>query len=224
MIPVAGDQLTVDRLRGLYKFRAEDNSSIERMEHIFYLFGWFHLVMIFGVSLHKQYYGTAASRGLMHDFTLLNKKGVNRTITKGPFHHHLDEAIHHRLDAHLRYCWLVTSGVDKLEDLREKSPEDLVELAEWVYREHASSLALDKIASEPEEERDELRRQSVMWNRDSLHYVTLVQAIKTGDVGIMEAMLPHLLFRFVGGGNKKYSGEVIELLQMLNRELPLDVR
>ncbi|KLO19327.1 hypothetical protein SCHPADRAFT_813256, partial [Schizopora paradoxa] len=54
--------------------------------------------------------------------------------------------------------------------------------------------------------------------------VTLVCAVKTGDVGIMEAMLPHLLFRFVGGGHKKYSGEIIELLQMLNRELPPEVR
>ncbi|KLO06378.1 hypothetical protein SCHPADRAFT_946131 [Schizopora paradoxa] len=224
MIPLVGDQLTVDRLRGLYKFRAEDNCSIERIEHLLYLFGWFHLLMIFACSLHKQYYGSVGSRGLAHDFTLLNKKGISKTITKGPFHHHLDEAIHHRLDAHLRYSWMFTSGVSNLADLRQKTPAELVELAEWVYLEHASTLALDKITSQPEEEQDELRHQSVMWNRDSLHYVTLVRAVKTGDVGIMEAMLPHLLFRFVGGGNKKYSGEVIELLQMLHRELPLDVR
>lgn len=224
MIPVAGDQLTVERLRGLYKFRAEDDSSFERGEHILEHFGWFHLEMIIAVSLHKQYYGTVSSRGLQADFTLLNKKGINRPITKGPFHHHLDEALHHRLEAHLRYCWISASGVKELKDLRRKTPARLLELAEMIYKKHASSLALDEMSRKPRNEQDELRRQSVMWNRDCLHYVTLVRAIKTGDVGIMEAMLPHLLFRFVGGGHKKYAGEVIELLQALNRELPLDVR
>lgn len=42
-------------------------------------------------------------------------------------------------------------------------------------------------------------------------------------MGLMEAMLPHLLFRFVGGGNGKYAGEVLELLQALHRKLPDDV-
>lgn len=224
IIPIVGDQLTVDRLRGLFKFRAEDGNSTERMEHLLVLFGWFHLLMIFAVSLHKQFYGTVASRGLAHDFTLLNKKGISKPVTKGPFHHHLDEAIHHRLEAHLQYSWQQSSGVTSLKELRKKTPEELVDLAEKIYLEYASTSALDKILEEPEEDRDELHYQSVMWNRDSLHYVTLVCAVKTGDVGIMEAMLPHLLFRFVGGGHKKYSGEIIELLQMLNRELPPEVR
>lgn len=224
MIPVVGDQLTVERLRGLFKFRAEDDSSFERNEHILQFFGWFHLEMIVAGSLHKQFYGTSKTMGLMHDFTLLNKKGISRPITKGPFHHHLDEAIHHRLEAHLRYCWIIETRVRNLAELRKKTPRELLDLAEVIYRKHASSLALDALAMKPKLEQDELRRQTIMWNRDSLHYVVLVRAIRTGDVGMMEAMLPHLLFRFVGGGNKKYSTEVIELLQTLNRELPPDIR
>ncbi|KLO06460.1 hypothetical protein SCHPADRAFT_805408, partial [Schizopora paradoxa] len=221
MIPIVGDQLTVDRLRNLYKFRAEDNSSYERMEHILDTFGWFHLEMIDAVSLHRQYSGSAATRGLLHDFTLLNKKGISRTITKGPFFHHLDEAIHHRLEAHLRYAWIITAGVKKLSDLRERTPEQLLALAERVYLEHASTLALDKMALSGN--CDDIRHQAVMWNRDGLHYVTLRKAVKEGDVGIMEAMLPRLLFRFIGGKNKRYTGEILELIQALHRELPSDV-
>jgi hypothetical protein len=40
----------------------------------------------------------------------------------------------------------------------------------------------------------------------------------------MEDMLPHLLFRFAGGRNNKYTIEVLELLQGLQREWPLEVR
>lgn len=221
MIPIVGDQLTVERLRNFYKFRAEDFSSFERMEHLLETFGWFHLEMIFAVSLHKQHYGTAATRGLAHDFSLLKKRGVSRAITKGPFFHHLDEAINHRVDAHIRYAWMVTAKVAKLSDLREHSPDQLISLAERIYEEHASTLALDKMALKKS---DDIRRQAVMWNRDALHYVTLGKAVKEGDVGIMEAMLPHLLFRFIGGRNKKYTGEILELIQMLHRELPSDVR
>ena len=36
----------------------------------------------------------------------------------------------------------------------------------------------------------------------------------------MEAMLPTLLYRFVGGGNQKYAIEVLELLQGLHKEWP----
>ncbi|KAH7917006.1 hypothetical protein BV22DRAFT_977203, partial [Leucogyrophana mollusca] len=41
-----------------------------------------------------------------------------------------------------------------------------------------------------------------------------------GDVGRMEDLLPTLLLRFAGGGNSKYTIEVLELLQGLRREWP----
>jgi hypothetical protein len=39
--------------------------------------------------------------------------------------------------------------------------------------------------------------------------------MKDGDVGLMEKLLPTLLFRFIGGGNGKYAVEVLELMQGL---------
>ena len=44
----------------------------------------------------------------------------------------------------------------------------------------------------------------------------LDHTIKQGDVGLMEDMLPTLIFRFMGGGNSKYAIEVLELLQGLH--------
>jgi hypothetical protein len=48
-------------------------------------------------------------------------------------------------------------------------------------------------------------------------------AIKHGDVGHMEDLLPTLLFQFSGGGNPEYTIEILELLQGLRREWPEDV-
>jgi hypothetical protein len=87
-----GDQLTVDCLRGLFKFRAEDENSFERMDWALFIFGWLHLQMADANSLHKQYLGTSSGRGLRQAFDLLERKGLGRVLTKGPFHHDLNEA------------------------------------------------------------------------------------------------------------------------------------
>ena len=49
----------------------------------------------------------------------------------------------------------------------------------------------------------------MQWNHDVLQYLVLDHAIHHGDVGLMEDMLPHLLFRFIGGQNPKYANETL---------------
>ncbi|CAA7271577.1 unnamed protein product [Cyclocybe aegerita] len=218
-----GDQLTIDRLRNIFKFRAEDENSFERMDFGVLVFGWFHLQMAFANSLHKQYLGTPQMRGLKHAFLLLEKKGLLKVLTKGPFHHGLNEMLHHVAEAHIRLDWEEIAGVTSLADLKDRQPQELYRLAERIVDERASSEAMDKMNARPANQQDEELKQIIMWNRDVLQYIVLEQAMKTGDVGLMEAMLPHLLYRFLGGGNTKYTGEVIELLQALHRELPEDV-
>ncbi|KAJ6615696.1 hypothetical protein B0H10DRAFT_1800937 [Mycena sp. CBHHK59/15] len=67
---------------------------------------------------------------------------------------------------------------------------------------------------------DEIKTQSIMFLRDVLSYILLRSAVKHGYVGIMEDMIPHMLFRFIGGKNSNYTGEMLELLQGLHREWP----
>jgi hypothetical protein len=61
-----GDQLTVEWLRGLWKYRHKDFNSFDHMDYMIPVFGWFHLVMAVANSLHKQYLGTSAGIGGMH--------------------------------------------------------------------------------------------------------------------------------------------------------------
>lgn len=224
LIAWVGDQLTVDRLRNLFKFRAEDLNSYDRLDWMLFAFGWFHLLMAAANSFHKQYLGTARGRGLSQAFDLLEKKGLGSISTKGPFYHDLNETLYTVAAAHLREDWLLISKAESITDLRRNSPEELVALANQIVEEHASSTALEHMDAKPENERDEVVRQTIMWNRDILQYIVLDQAVRLGDVGLMEDSLPHLLFRFIGGKNSNYSIEVLELLQSLHREWPPEIK
>ena len=216
-----GDQLTVERLRGLWKYRHEDFNSFDRMDYMIPVFGWFHLVMAFANSLHKQYLGTSAGIGGMRQaFDILKRTGLVTQSTKGPFWHHLDEAIHHISEAHFRSTWLVVGKVKNLAELKTKSPEELCSLAKTVIKGHACREALVHLDKLPVQEQDQVQRQWIMWNMDVLPYLELRDAMKHGDVGRMEDLLPILLFRFVGGGNPKYAIEILELLQGLQQEWP----
>lgn len=220
----AGDQLTVSRLRGLVNFRSHDDNSFERMDYLIPSFGWFHLQMAFATSLHSQYYGKKGSYGFSHAFDIMGKKGLANTATQGTFHHAFEEALKEVTTARFRDLWKQVAGVEELSELRSWKPERLVKKAKKIYDEFASTSAVVELKSEEEDSQDQLLKQMVQFNRDLLEYLELDTAIKVGDVGRMEDMLPRLLLRFIGGKNNKYAIEVLELLQGLNREWSGDVK
>ncbi|RDB26990.1 hypothetical protein Hypma_005135 [Hypsizygus marmoreus] len=224
LIAWIGDQLTIDRLRKLFKFRAEDLNSYDRLDWVVLVFGWLHLMMAFANTLHKQYMGTAHGRGLSQAFDLLTKKGLGTSSIQGPFYHDLNEILYHKAAAHLREDWCFVAGIQHIHELRDKTPTELLDLAEVILQKHASNEALSTMAAQGEDQQDEVKQQTIMWNRDILHYIVLDQAIKNGDVGLMEDFLPHLLFRFIGGGSSNYTIEVLELLQALHREWPDELK
>ncbi len=219
-----GDQLTADRLRGFANMRCEDINGYDRLDWLVVVFGWFHLLMAFANSLHRQYFGSASGRGLRQAFALLHRKGLQTVQIKGTFYHHLHEGILHVSEARLRTCWRKVGGVQELKDLRSRSPDELKTLAEKLLDEFASNDAVEDLDNMMEDQQDEVYAQGIMWNRDVLYYHLLHDAMRTGDIGMMEDLLPHLLYRFAGGGNHKYAVEVLELLQGLHREWTPEVR
>jgi hypothetical protein len=223
LIVWAGDQLTVSRIRGLHRFRAEDLNSYDRLAFLKEIPGWFHAQIALEHSLHSQYYGTQPGFGLVHAFNLLKRKGLHAPSVQGTFHHHLKEALLHIAEARFRDIWLVVGKVNKLEDLRDRTPHQLYVLATSIVDNHASTAALRNMESK-KSRKDELLCQSTQMARDLLDYIHLDDAIKTGDVGSIQDMLPRLLFRFVGGKNKNYAIEMLELLQGLHKEWPDDLR
>lgn len=155
---------------------------------------------------------------LSQAFDLLQKKGLGKASMKGPFYHDLNKTLYHVAEAHIHEDWLV---VGKFISLAE---EELVSLANQIVEDHGSSSALNHMDAKPENQRDEVKQQTIMWNCDILQYIMLHQAVKHGDVGLMEDSLPHLLLQFVGGKKSNYATEVLELLQSLQCEWSLLVK
>ncbi|RDX45838.1 hypothetical protein OH76DRAFT_1457458 [Lentinus brumalis] len=219
-----GDQLSVERMRGLGRIRHDDINGFLRMDHLEPEFGWFHAEMAYANSLHAQYLGTSVGLGLRKAFELVQRKGLARVETKGVFWHNLDEALSHIGEANFLALWQSIAEVDDLKKLATRSPQELVTLLDCIYTKHVSREAQVKMDRIPAQERDDLKRQMAMFSADILTYFDLREAIRIGDVGRMEDLLPQMLFRFVGGGNPKYASEVLELLQKLRREWPEEVR
>ena len=219
-----GDQLTTDRLRGAARARCQDRNSEERLDNLIPVWGWLHGTMAFEKSLHKQYLGTESGYGFMQAFTLLYRHDLAKTSTAGAFHERFGRILHQILEAHLRNLWCVVGKVSDIKDLMEKSPEELKSLATLIVRDYASAQALNHSLYHPEQQIDEVKAHTIGMIRDLLHHTVLKQSIKYGDIGLMEALLPYLLFRFSGGRNSHYCIETLETLQGIHYEWPDEVR
>lgn len=219
-----GDQLTVDRMRGLARYRHDDPNSYARMDWLEPHFGWFHALMTVANSIHTQYLGTSAGMGLRRAFDMLGRKGLIGQQTKGPFWHHLDEALWHIGEANFRALWCEVAAVESVDQLLEKSPQELVALRDKIFDDHVSRHAFVRMQKHPEAHRDQIKEQLAMFSADILPYFDLSEAIQIGDVGRMEDLLPTLLFRFAGGSNHKYAVEIMELIQKLKSEWPEPLR
>ncbi|KAJ7199866.1 hypothetical protein GGX14DRAFT_401147 [Mycena pura] len=213
-----GDQLTVDRLRNLSRFRAEDDNSFERLDWLIVPPGWLHIQMALANSIHKQHLGTAKGRGLSATFDILKRRGLQSSQTEGPFFHDLSETLHIIAEAQIREVWLQVGKATDLKELRTKTPVELHAMAEKIFSFHASSHALTELKRRSVT--DEIKSQSIMFLRDVIPFILLRAAVRSGDVGFMEDMIPLLLYRFVGGKNSNYAIEMLELLQALHREWP----
>ena len=138
--------------------------------------------------------------------------------TKGPFYHDLNKTLYHVAEAHICEDWQVVGNVNSLKYFHRKTPEELVSLANQIVENHGSSSGLNHMDVKPENQRDEVKWQTIMWNCNILQYIVLHQAIKHGDIGLMEDSLPHLLLQFISGKNSNYAAEVLKLLQSLQHE------
>lgn len=219
-----GDQLTMSRLHGLQNQHSHDWNMFERMEWMIPMFGWFHLQMAFTNSLHAQYYGSKATLGFSHTFDILQRKELHSTSTQGTFHHTFEEALFDFEVVCFRDLWKQAAGVEDLKELQKKNATELYGLATNIWNMYVSTNAVMTLEQSSKKDVDELLPITIRFNRDLLDYFELDEAMRTGDVGRMEDMLPHLLFQFVGGGSHKYAIEILELLQGLHHEWTEEVK
>ncbi|KAI0688541.1 hypothetical protein BC835DRAFT_1419055 [Cytidiella melzeri] len=219
-----GDQLTTVRIRALKKDRSLDDSFVQRFEQFLEMFGWFHAQIAEEHSIHRQYHTTSKAFGLKSAFETLKRKGLNSPSVQGNFHHTMQEALRHTAEARFRDLWLVVGRVKDLTQLRRRTPQQLINLAAKIHDSYATTQALSEMKQKPREDQDDVLYQSIQFCRDILNYISLDDAIKMGDVGRLENLIPRLFFRFNGGTSSNYAIELLELLQGMLREWPAELR
>ena len=73
--------------------------------------------------------------------------------------------------------------VEKLEDLRNGSPEELLQLAQTIVREFALTSAIYGMSVKKSATKDALQLKSMQFVHDTLHYIELDKAIMNGEIG-----------------------------------------
>lgn len=222
VVPISGDGLTHDRLKGLQTMRARSVNGIERLDAFAVDFGWLHAEMAVVNSIHAQHLGTAAGFGITHAAITLKRKKVIKVDKRDAWYHHIEEIIIHSCSAHILDCFLQVGKVKKLAELTKKTPAELVSLALEVYTRYVSSSAIDSM--EEAKVNDKVFYGAVLFMRDSLHYVELVAAIRAGDVGRMANLVPHFAYRMVGGGNGNYAKLFLGLWHQIRVEWSPDIK
>ena len=97
-------------------------------------------------------------------------------------------------------------------------------MATQIAHKFASVHVLHSLAGKSGDEWDDVLSQAILWNKDILDYLALNDVISSGDIAVIQDLLPRLLFRFIGRTNSKYVLEVLELIQGLYREWPDDLQ
>ncbi|KAI0706131.1 hypothetical protein BC835DRAFT_1409762 [Cytidiella melzeri] len=217
-----GDQLMVSHIRSLKKIHSRDLNSWQRFEHILKTFGWLHAQIAQEELIHKQHMSTG-TEGLKQAFHLLQRKGLSSTSVQGNFHQKIRNAYHHISEAHFRDLWETVGGA-KLSDLRSNTPEELGTIADTILSNFASTRAYEMHKQKPAQEQDHVLLNQILFCRDLLDYTALDNAMRTGNVGHMQDLLPRLLFCFQCGNNFKYTLELLELFQGFLCEWPDDLK
>lgn len=118
---------------------------------------------------------------------------------QGNFHNQLWEAFLHITEACFHDIWCVVEKVDTLRDLCECLPLELQSLALQIITDYASSEGMFNLSAQGERS-DDLLYQSIQMACDLLDYVLLDWAVSSRDIGLLEDLLPRLLFQYIGGG------------------------
>ncbi|KAG8740128.1 hypothetical protein FRC12_016105 [Ceratobasidium sp. 428] len=217
LIAWIGDRMTVQRCRQVQAFLQETINGYARWDSLLFIFGGLHCMMALGSSLLEHFRGSNIGATFGADIILLSRTGLQKQTSGKPDHHTVDEFLQHELSASIRGLFDEITGCDTSESrmdwAKTCTDNDLYNLAERIVTEHASSGAL-----ELDESDDELRKVIIQRQRDLLLYHSLRRAFKYGDVDRIEAILPELLYYFIGAGNGQYADEVYVFLQLLSHE------
>ncbi|QRW16331.1 hypothetical protein RhiXN_04332 [Rhizoctonia solani] len=242
---LAGDQLTVSRLRTIAKNRIGHESSYESFEWLVPIIGLFHLKMAQTQGILETHLGHSNSSrnptSLAFQNTILHQKPIP---TPTPFHTARD-LIQVSLYARILHCFQLVSGntslsalANQLSLLDSQDSEDpptcsfrqLRRYAQDLYQEHASTQKVyhlrqaRKAGGEGSDAGDAIFEDSSLFIRDALELQAYTAAIKAGDSGRALISLKLWALAFRANGRSKYAQEMLYLIHNLTHVWPQPLR
>ncbi|KAF9147777.1 hypothetical protein BGX20_006542, partial [Mortierella sp. AD010] len=212
---VAGDQMTVARLRALKFQRRSDVSPYARLEWMEPLIQLFHLQMLYSGTIINNYYGERKAPGSLGFYiSVLKRKRVGPV--KQDFHA-ADELLRHSFEALVMRLWMTEFGCDRLDDLDKLLGEMNTRALEDKINsgiESITSVWLDRFQLTTKH--NVLSKNSALFMKDMMLYIELSDAIKAGDIGRIDETLKPLTVIFQAGQTKNYALELLHLHCLLN--------
>ncbi|KAF9180233.1 hypothetical protein BGZ49_005055 [Haplosporangium sp. Z 27] len=207
---VAGDQLTISRMRSAQDLREPDLTRFHRMEWAVPMLQLFHLQMAFCKMIVSTHYGTNNNpESLRSIISLLGRSGVSKDEMD---YHTAYELLRHTYDAMVRRLWSKELGQDPRTFMAQLKLEKEKDAASIISN-HAKNLYSNYFSDSAmvAQNYGNTDANAALFIRDTTAFLELCAAIKAGDVGRIEQVLSIITVMFQAGGAKNYANELMRL-------------
>ena len=233
---LAGDQLSLARLRSLEVIRAGQEGGYHGFFWGAWIAGLFHAKIADAHGTLLTHFGLPNSGeqnpgSLWFHNTRLDRIPI--TLTSLPSFRVCRDLIYVSLYARSLHCLLQVSGAQSLEDYiadPNLTWENLVEHARNIYENFAQSSVVDDLrwkrrnARGEEKAGDMVFENAVLFMRDALISREFTDAIKASDSGRVVLVLKAWALSFRGNGRTKYAFEMLHLIHNITKVWSKEMR
>ncbi|KAJ7127537.1 hypothetical protein C8R43DRAFT_897281 [Mycena crocata] len=222
-----GDLLTDSLVDKIESARRNSDGPIAGMKATIRRFGLFHAKMAGCRLVVNEHWGKPNSLwpgSLWWEHNkLLKRKPMSAGWVPGkvspwkPSH----ELIHMSIAAHVKDGFRIHCGSEDLDAWAASATiEDFDAVAEQVYTKLFTTRALDDLRELPQ--RDTVKENVVLLNRDALFYIEFVAAIKKGDIGrVVNVLQVWMVMMRTPKTMPKYADAIFETLRRIDRYDPV---
>ncbi|KAG0008657.1 hypothetical protein BGZ82_004528, partial [Podila clonocystis] len=207
---LAGDQLTLARIRSIMKLRWDEKEAYYRLEWAIPVLQLFHLQMVLASTILKAHYGTPDTPGSLG--CLIHALGKNRINKDKADFHAMDDFLRHVFDAMVLIIWEIEFDHDDLPtkfstftpNITPGLLMDIKSKVDHILEKYLSTKNHDDVGNQQS-------KNAALFIRDMLFYIELGSAIKAGDIGRIEEIIRWLTIFFQAGLTKNYANELLTL-------------
>ncbi|KAI4520861.1 hypothetical protein K525DRAFT_270399 [Schizophyllum commune Loenen D] len=231
---VAGDQLSMARIREVGVARAGNDGNAASLRHLLLTPGFFHYKMSATAGLMQTYLGTKnrdlSNPASIHAHnTLLRRKPL--TATSLPPFRQCRDILFISGDARILTVLLKVSGKASLEEYAADADitfDVLQRHAEQIVDQYANPEVARKLRRARDrgdvEAGDMVFENAVLFLRDVLLLREFTDAIKGGDSGRIITVLESWVFSYRAQGRPQYAGETLRILHNYKKVWPPGIR